>query len=110
MVAIKDMEMPKSCSECDFCYEVFGYGDYECEMTKKTFEDADIRHADCPLCEVKIGHCKDCKYFEYDSFANIDGVPIVIAHEICKRWDNKYWGNKTKEDGYCFLFEPKEGE
>ena len=52
----------------------------------------------------KIGHCKDCKYFEYDSVAKVNGIPLIVAHEICSRWGN---GCKTKEDGYCFLFEPK---
>ena len=52
----------------------------------------------------KIGHCKDCKYFEYDSMANVDGVPLIVAHEICSKWGD---GCKTRENGYCFLFEPK---
>ena len=48
------------------------------------------------------GHCKDCKYFEYDSVAKVDGVPLIVAHEICSKWGD---GCKTREDGYCFLFE-----
>ena len=55
----------------------------------------------------RIGHCKDCKYFERDSMAKVDGIPLIAAHEICERWGN---GCKTKEDGYCFLFEPQESE
>jgi len=55
----------------------------------------------------KTGHCKDCKYFEYDSVAKVDGIPLIVAHEICSRWGE---GCKTKEDGYCFLFEPQESE
>jgi hypothetical protein len=57
--------------------------------------------------EQKTGHCKDCKYFEYDSWANVNGIPLIVAHEICKRWGD---GCKTWEDGYCFLFEPQEDE
>lgn len=54
------------------------------------------------------GHCKDCKYFEYDSVAKVDGMPLIVAHEICTKWGD---GCKSKEDGYCFLFEPrKKGE
>ena len=52
-------------------------------------------------------HCKDCKYFEYDSVAKVDGVPLIVAHEICNKWGD---GCKTKEDGYCFLYEPQESE
>lgn len=57
--------------------------------------------------QPKTGHCKDCKYFEYDSVAKVDGIPLIVAHEICNKWGE---GCKTKEDGYCFLFEPKESE
>ena len=53
------------------------------------------------------GHCKNCKYFEYDSVAKVDGVPLIVAHEICKRWGD---GFKTSEDGYCYLFEPQESD
>ena len=53
----------------------------------------------------KMGQCKDCKYFEYDSFAKVDGIPLIVAHEICSKWGD---GCKTKEDGYCFLFESLE--
>lgn len=57
--------------------------------------------------EPKTGHCKECKYFEYDSVAKVDGIPLIVAHEICNKWGD---GCKTKEDGYCFLFEPQESE
>ena len=57
--------------------------------------------------QPKTGHCKGCKYFEYNSVAKVDGIPLIIAHEICKRWSA---GCKTRADGYCFLFEPQESE
>lgn len=57
--------------------------------------------------QPKTGHCKECKYFEYDSMAKVDGIPLIVAHEICSKWGD---GCKTKEDGYCFLFEPREEE
>ena len=57
--------------------------------------------------EPKTGHCKDCKFFEYNSVAKVDGIPLIVAHEICSKWGD---GCKTKEDGYCFLFEPRESE
>ncbi len=55
--------------------------------------------------QPKTGHCKDCKYFEHDSVAKVDGIPLIGAHEICNKWGD---GCKTKENGYCFLFEPQE--
>ena len=57
--------------------------------------------------ERNPGHCKECKYFEYDSVAKVNGMSLIVAHEICKRWGD---GCKTKEDGYCFLYEPQESE
>ena len=52
--------------------------------------------------QQKTGRCKDCKYFEYDSVAKVDGIPLIVAHEICSKWGD---GCKTKEDGFYFLFE-----
>lgn len=57
--------------------------------------------------EQKTGHCKECKYFERDSVVKADGAPLIVAHEICSKWGR---GCKTREDGYCFLFEPQESE
>lgn len=65
----------------------------------------DIQNLPSVSPQEQIGHCKDCKCFEYDSVANVDGVPLIVAHEICNKWGD---GCKTKEDGYCFLFEPRE--
>ena len=57
--------------------------------------------------QPKTGHCKECKYFEYDSIAMVDEIPLIVAHEMCARWGD---GCKTSEDGYCFLFAPQESE
>ena len=51
--------------------------------------------------------CKDCKYFEYDHVEKLDGIPLIVAHEICTRWSD---GVKTSENGYCFLGERGEQE
>jgi len=52
-----------------------------------------------------LTRCKDCKHFEYDHIENVNGIPLIIAHEICMRWCD---GTKTSENGYCFLAERKE--
>ena len=49
--------------------------------------------------------CKDCKFFDYDSTAKVDGIPLIVAREICNRWGD---GCKTREDGWCFLAEQRE--
>ena len=60
-----------------------------------------------PSVTQKSGKCKNCKYFEYDSVAKVDGIPLIVAHEICNKWGD---GCKTSENGYCYLYEPQESE
>ena len=55
--------------------------------------------------QPEIIRCKDCKHFEYDHVANINGITLIVAHEICTRWGD---GVKTSENGYCFLAERRE--
>ena len=50
--------------------------------------------------------CRDCKYFELNHFDNMNGIPLITAHEICTRWGD---GCKTDSNGFCFLAE-QEGE
>lgn len=54
-----------------------------------------------------MGRCRQCEHFEYDSMAKIDGIPLIVAHEICSKWGN---GCHTWEDGYCHMFESIETE
>ena len=49
--------------------------------------------------------CKDCKHYKTDHFENFNGIPLIVAHEICMRWGD---GCKTSPDGYCFMAERKE--
>ena len=57
------------------------------------------------LSDIEIVRCMDCKYFETDHFENVNGIPLIVAHEICMRWGD---GCKTSPDGYCFMGERKE--
>ena len=85
--------------------------DRECEYSKKQ------RSVMCGAChlgsafdvveqlpsaqpEREIVRCADCKYFVLNSWENLGGVPIIVAHEICTKWGD---GCKTSEDGYCFM-------
>jgi hypothetical protein len=63
-----------------------------------------IRNAVEEIKQPKTGHCKDCKYFEYDHFENMGGMPLITAHKVCKRHGLIC---KTDEDGYCHLWEHK---
>ena len=85
------------CEECKF-YPNCDHMTQD-DMTELTIKDLEA------LEQEPIGYCKDCKFFEYDSVAKVDGIPLIVAHEICNKWGD---GCKTKEDGYCFLFEESE--
>jgi hypothetical protein len=64
MIAIKGMEMPKNCSQCNLCVED-KYADMTCTLLGEEWEETDYNenHRDekCPL--VEIVTCKDCKYY-----------------------------------------------
>lgn len=51
---------------------------------------------------TELVRCKDCKYYELDSWAKVNGIPLIVAHHICKRWGE---GCKTDENGFCFMGE-----
>ena len=61
-VIIKNMEMPESCSDCDFCIAIPD-DSYFCDCPvihgglniTQAIED-DVRHPDCPLVEVPTSH------------------------------------------------------
>ena len=46
--------------------------------------------------------CIDCRYFHEDVWEIVQGIPLIIAHEICEKWGG---GSKTSPDGYCFMGE-----
>lgn len=84
----------------------YDYGDMNVIIQNGIPQETITEFADrCRECG-KMKRCKDCKYFEYNSVAKVDGIPLIVAHEICSKWGE---GCKTSENGYCFLFESKEG-
>jgi hypothetical protein len=62
MVAIKDMEMPKYCNDCEFCHDSFGYCNLASEYIPghSFFKDENEKPDFCPL--VEIVTCKDCTH------------------------------------------------
>lgn len=65
MIAIKGMEIPKSCSECKLCVED-KYADMTCVLLCEEWEETDYNenHRDerCPL--VEIVNCKECANYD----------------------------------------------
>lgn len=56
-----------------------------------------------PTGEV-ITRCKNCAHFNVDYCGEFNGIPIIIAHDICNFWGG---GCKTEPDGYCKYGIPK---
>ena len=84
MIAIKNMkEIPKSCSDCDFCHG---------HLCKRTGVDIVANPKDnCPL--VEIVTCKDCKYW------HDDGITTTCDKNI---------GHGFPKDHYCADVERRE--
>lgn len=102
MIAIPNIEMPKSCWDCELLSS--------CKAMPKN-PTADelgtytvMRLKDCPL--IDIVHCKECIHFHYDKPYIIQGIP-VLGHEVCDFWGD---GCKTSPNGFCSYGEPRESE
>ena len=55
---------------------------------------------------VPVVRCNHCKHYAEDHWAVVDGLPIIVCHEVCYRFCKE--GNKVKADGWCFLAEKRE--
>lgn len=58
-------------------------------LTLEDASDADV---------VEVVRCKDCEYFDTDAWRTVDGVPLIVAHNICRNWAG---GCMTEPNGYC---------
>ena len=92
---------PEPSEECERCMM-----EHMDNMEKLEVELAQAK-MQLPPIQPEIVRCKDCKYFEYDHIENVNGIPLIVAHEICTRWGD---GVKTSENGYCFLAERRQHE
>ena len=60
MIAIKEMKMPNSCSECNLTTRKTSWN-YVCSINLKDIDCAETkRPKGCPL--VEVVNCKDCKH------------------------------------------------
>ena len=63
---------------------------------------------DFPTEDVQpVVRCKDCKHFHLDYFGEVNGVNIIVAHEICDFWAG---GCKTVQNAFCSNGVRKDGE
>lgn len=57
-IILKGIDMPKSCGECEFNYNLEGgsYEWWECVILHDDINQFDTRRTDCPLIEIPIPH------------------------------------------------------
>ena len=86
-VIITNMEMPSNCGDCklgSICQKGYGYQ----------------KSSDCPLKEVPMGKCNDCKWWKESDGTYKRGVRAESKCPINTK--TVYLG-----EGYCYKFEPK---
>ena len=99
MVAIKDMEMPKSCAHCDMTYEDrqlrdicrFNYTDVGYHISNQT------KPADCPLVDIeehKVVKCTDCE--EYNQEKHYCPKFCDVIRDTTKEMQEFYKGEHEK--------------
>ena len=64
----------------------------------RDFQSADVQ---------PVVHCKDCKHFHLDYFGEVNGVNIIVAHEICDLWAG---GCRTMQNAFCSNGVRKDGK
>ena len=85
--------LPNGIKDCTNC--TLPHTNYEAVIDKLKKE--------CQIMKtVRVVQCKECKHFEKNSWCKLNGVPIIIAHDICNFWGE---GCKTDPNGYCFAGE-----
>lgn len=78
------------------CSEHCDYWDQRYDRQEILIADAleQLRH------QPEIIHCQNCAHFETDHWELVDGIPLIVAHNVCTKWGD---GCATSPDGYCFL-------
>lgn len=92
MIAIKDMDMPKTCTMCWLSPMCKVHGE------KPEYLGYDTRMEGCPL--VEIVTCVDCKHHKDEEDGDI----------ICTFWDFCGCEHSVLGNGYCDRAERKEHE
>ena len=79
MIAIKDMEMPKNCADCNMgtCNDSVESWNYVCSINLKYIDINESERAEnCPL--VEIVTCQNCKHLSATHSCNVSR-----DHRIC---------------------------
>lgn len=104
-VLVKGMKMPKSCSDCELCYDMM-----ECCVGEpiinffrvKEFDFCTERHPRCPLvpaADVRpVVRCKDCALWNAGGI--IDRSTAKPRKRMCANWQKL-----TESEDYCSIGE-----
>ena len=105
-------EMCKKCIHTDVCFkdknicgDVFVPGNpmvFDNNELYRKYEERKKQGFPCRDYFPIVVRCKDCKYYESDVWEKVNGIPLIVAHQICKRWGD---GCKTDDNGFCFMGE-----
>ena len=60
-VYINGLDMPISCEKCPLCYDYLN-----CSIDDSLQMYLYNRHPNCPLIEIGLVRCGECKYFDYE--------------------------------------------
>lgn len=90
MIAIKDMEMPKSCNECPFKANDYVCRLLDCAFSCNHFKE---RNYNCPL--VEIVTCKDCEHCKKDM---VEGIEYLWCNkDSCATSEHYYCGGGRRK-------------
>lgn len=89
MIAIPNMDKPKSCGKCEFNYNLEGgsYEWWECVILHDDINQFDTRRTDCPL--IDIVTCGECKWSYTDERDGTEWCKVHMSHY------------RVNSDGFC---------
>lgn len=92
-IILKGIDLPKSCGECEFNYNLEGgsYEWWECVILHDDINQFDTRQTDCPLIEIPIPHGR-----------LIDGNKLRAT---LRRWTEDEWNQKASPVSWACAYE-----
>lgn len=96
-VYIKGLKMPESCKECPFktCFIRVNIKSYTCLIN-----GGECGKTDCPLIEIDLVRCEECKYYEESEYIEGDmACKYHIGHTYYTEADRFcYYGERNSKN------------
>ena len=95
-ILIKDMKMPKTCGECNYCHYLSGYySGYYCRATNQSFRiSADVeieKPHGCPLVEIPSDIDLIDKNKLYEKVAELEAQALEQASKLAQTDNIEEW-------------------